>query len=254
MRALLDGGGADRAKGKLQGERNVDAAAPNSRKKVKSRNFDAVASFYERLAALYSFGMIRRSKRVELKYLEPGQRVLFLGVGSGEDAVMAARKGCEVTAIDLSERMIEGLRRRLAHQQLTAELIAGDALEQRPEQPYDAVCGNFFFNIFSTGDMPVVLAHAAGLVKRGGRLMIADMAPPEGVGGALAWPYLKLGQVAFWMVGLTANHPVYDYQACGRAAGLDVEKVHDFGMSWGPPLFRTVILRQNAVPERTAGS
>ena len=208
---------------------------------VGSRNYDAVASFYETLATIYSFGLIRRAKKVEFKYLKAGQRVLYLGVGSGEEALIAARKGCQVTAIDLSERMIEHLRRRLAKRGLEAELIAGDALEHRPDQPYDAVCGNYFFNVFNKTDMPLVLDYAKGLVRPGGRLMIADMAPPSGFSAPLAWLYLKLGLGFFWMLRLASNHPIYDYQAYGRRAGLTVEGVHDFGV---PALFRTVILRR----------
>ncbi len=210
-------------------------------REVGSRNYDAVASFYEGLAHLYSVGLIRRAKKVEFKYLKPGQRVLYLGVGSGEEAVMAAAKGCSVTAIDLSPRMIERLRRRLAKKDLSAELIAGDALKHQPEQPYDAVCGNYFFNVFNRTDMPLVLDYAKGLVKPGGRLMIADMAPPSGVTAPLTWLYLKLGLGFFWMLRLASNHPIYDYAAYGKQAGLTLEGMHDFGR---PRLFRTVILRR----------
>ncbi|MBE7183716.1 MAG: class I SAM-dependent methyltransferase [Methylobacterium mesophilicum] len=213
---------------------------------VKSRNYDAVASFYELLANAYSFGLIRRAKMVEFKYLKPGQRVLYLGVGSGEEAVTAARKGLEVTAIDLSSAMIERLRGRLARKGLRAELIVGDALLHRPREPYDAVCGNYFFNVFGPGDMPRVLRHAVSLVRPGGRLMVADMAPPpRGARGLLTWAYLKFGLSFFWLLRLASQHPIYDFRAYGAREGLELEAVRDFGLrGLGMPLYRTVVMRR----------
>jgi SAM-dependent methyltransferase len=43
---------------------------------------------------------------------QPGDRVLDGGCGPGVHAIRAARYGCEVTAIDLSEKMLEHARRR----------------------------------------------------------------------------------------------------------------------------------------------
>jgi len=112
------------------------------------------------------------------------------------------------------------------------------------------VCGNYFFNLFDKRDMPVVLRHAMGLVKPGGRLMIADMAPPKGVGGALSWLYLKFGLTFFWALRLASQHPIYDYAAQGRAEGLEVEALHDFGAA-GLTLYRTVVLKRPAAAEPT---
>ncbi len=79
---------------------------------VASRNYDRVARVYEELSRLYSFGLIRRAKEYRAcAILQPGDRVLYLGAGSGDDAVRAAARGAMVTAIDLSAAMIDRLRR-----------------------------------------------------------------------------------------------------------------------------------------------
>ncbi len=224
--------------------------APIAEKKVKSRNYDAVAGIYETLANLYSFGLIRRAKLAELAYLKIGDRVLYLGAGSGEDAVAAARAGARVTAIDLSARMIERLRRRMARKGLTAELIAGDALALDPEPLFDAVCGNYFFNVFGPVDMPVVLARAATYVRPGGHLMIADMSPPSGPLGPLAWLYLKFGLSFFWLLGLASQHPIYDYRPHVERLGFRQVALHDHRLlGIGPALYRTLVF---AKPEASA--
>lgn len=213
---------------------------------IESRNYDAVASFYERLANLYSFGLIRKAKMSELRYLEPGMRVLYLGVGTGEEAVAAAARGVEVTAIDLSARMIERLKRRLDRRGLTARLVTGDVMDYRPAPPFDAVCGNYFFNVFSKSAMPQVLAHAGSFLKPDGVMMIADMAPQRGAFAPLGWLYLKAGLSFFWLLGLASQHPIYDYAEIGAGQGLKREAIHDFGPR-RMPLYRTVVLRRQGV-------
>lgn len=217
---------------------------------MKSRNYDAVAGVYEAVAHIYSFGLIRRAKMAQLPHLRAGERVLYLGAGSGEDAVAAARSGARVTAIDLSPRMIERLRRRLERKGAKAELIAGDALELRPEPLFDAVAGNYFFNVFGPKDMPVVLSKAKTYLRPGGLLMIADMAPPSGPLGLLAWMYLKFGLSFFWLLGLASQHPIYDYRTEAARLGLREVAMYDhrlFGI--GPALYRTLIF---AKPEAGA--
>lgn len=221
---------------------------PTDSKPVKSRNYDAVASFYEALANLYSFGLIRRAKMAELRYLKAGDRVLYLGVGSGEEAVAAARTGASVTAIDLSARMVERLRRRFARKGLQGDLIAGDALALAPDPLFDVVCGNYFFNVFGPRDMPVVLAKAVTYLRPGGLLTIADMAPPKGLFGPLAWLYLKFGLTFFWLLGLASQHPIYDYRVEALRLGLEEIAVHDHRLlGIGPALYRTSVFAKPQV-------
>ena len=52
-------------------------------------SYDAVALLYDELAELYSLGRIRRSKEVQLESIAKGDRVLYVGVGRGADALLA---------------------------------------------------------------------------------------------------------------------------------------------------------------------
>lgn len=106
--------------------------------------YDRIAAYYEKLAWLYSAGQIPASKLVELQHLTQRDRVLYLGVGAGEDAIAAARKGCSTTCIDTSSRMLAMLDRRLVQEQLSAELVCGDVLEHTRFEAYDAVVANYY--------------------------------------------------------------------------------------------------------------
>ena len=76
-------------------------------------NYDRFAYVYDWLANAYSCGQIRVCKAAQIRNIAPGARVLYAGVGGGEDAVMAAQKGAHVTIIDLSPRMIAKATKRI---------------------------------------------------------------------------------------------------------------------------------------------
>ena len=211
------------------------------------RSYDAVAGSYELMSRLYSAGRIAASKRAQLPFIASGDRVLYLGVGSGEDALLAARKGAVVTCLDLSPAMLDRLRRRLRRDGLDAELVCGDAFEFDRAGRYDAVAANYFLNCFREEGMRRMLRHAAGLVRPGGRLMVADVAPPQGnpLARGFAWAYLRSAMALFWAMRLVPWHRNYDYAAEMRDAGLTVTEVTRFRfLGFGPVVF------QNQVAER----
>ena len=110
------------------------------------------------------------------------ERVLYAGVGGGEDAVMAARKGAHVTVIDLSPRMLAKASERIAAAGLEGqvECIRGDILEHDRHGYYDVVCANFFLNVFVEPVMREMMQYLVSLLRPGGMLLIADLAPVEG--------------------------------------------------------------------------
>ena len=213
------------------------------------RSYDRVAGTYEFASRVFSGGKIPASKNAELEYLNPGDAVLYLGVGAGEDAVPAAEKDCRVTCIDLSAGMIDRLRRKLNAKDLDAELIVGDAFEHDRPGHYDAVCANYFLNVFKRDGMRAMLRHAVSLIRPGGYLLIADVSPPRGSLPARAFnrAYAKSAMVPFWLARLVPWHENYDYAAVCREEGLEVVKEVPFRFAKvGPVTFHTVVVRKPA--------
>ncbi|MCF3947470.1 methyltransferase domain-containing protein [Acidiphilium sp. AL] len=68
-----------------------------------------------------------------------GQRVLDLCAAPGGKTAQLAAAGAIVTALDRDPARLERLRGNLARLDLTAETIAADALEWRPEPKFDAI-------------------------------------------------------------------------------------------------------------------
>ncbi|MDF1609530.1 class I SAM-dependent methyltransferase [Hoeflea sp. YIM 152468] len=210
------------------------------------RNYDLVASVYRPLAQVYSLGAIERSKRAQLEFINKGDCVLYMGAGQGDDVVAAARHGADVHAIDLSSNMLARLQAQLTRKNVSAVLICGDAINHEVDEPYDAVCLNYFLNMFPAPVMGQFLDKAIGLVKPGGLIMIADMAPPSGnvITRNLKQGYLKLGPLFYKMLGLMGNTRIWDHPASLEERGCTQIEIRDAPMAGlGAVLFRAVIAR-----------
>lgn len=68
-----------------------------------------------------------------------GERVLDLCAAPGGKTLQLAAAGAAVTALDVSEARMTRLRANLQRTGLTAQVVVADALDWRPEAPFDAV-------------------------------------------------------------------------------------------------------------------
>lgn len=69
----------------------------------------------------------------------PGERVLDLCAAPGGKTLQLAATGALVTALDVSEARMTRLRANLARTGLAAQVVVADALDWRPQAPFDAV-------------------------------------------------------------------------------------------------------------------
>jgi demethylmenaquinone methyltransferase/2-methoxy-6-polyprenyl-1,4-benzoquinol methylase len=214
----------------------------NVHSETANRSYERISSKYDRTIAFFTGGQNLASRLAQLDELEAGDRVLYIGVGSGEDAIEAAKKGVHVTCLDLSAGMIEKARERFERAQLPGEFVCADIMQYAPEQPFDAVVANFFLNIFTRPVMEQVLTRAAGLVRSGGKLLIADFAPPRGriTQRALHQGFYRASNMIYWAKGLCPLHPIYVYSDYYPQVGLDLQTTRRFRLFLkGPWVFQT---------------
>jgi demethylmenaquinone methyltransferase/2-methoxy-6-polyprenyl-1,4-benzoquinol methylase len=208
-----------------------------------TRNYEPVARFYEQLAHVFSVGQIRAAKASQIPELSPGQRILYVGLGSGEDAILAAKRGAEVTCLDLSSSMLDKAQARFSAAGLQAEFLCRDVMEHRPPDLYDAVAANFFLNIFPERLMERVLERLVSLVRPGGKILIADFAPPRGnaVQRILQLIYYRIANVFYWALRLMPLHPIYDYARYFPEHG-DLRSEKHFRITWlGLDAYRSLV-------------
>ncbi len=148
--------------------------------------FDGVAERYDVTNTVLSFGRDRgwrRATRAALD-LEPGQRVLDVGAGTGVSTEELARSGAYAVGVDLSTGMLRAGRRVRP----TVPLLAGDALRLPfPDGAFDAV--TISFALRNVTDTEAALRELARITRPGGRLVVCEFSHPTN--GAFRTAYLR---------------------------------------------------------------
>lgn len=80
--------------------------------------------------------------RAVLDHVQPGDRVLDVGTGSGVNAILAATRGAQVVAVDINPRALEAARANAARNGVA------DQVEVRRSDVFDAVAGTFDLVVF----------------------------------------------------------------------------------------------------------
>jgi SAM-dependent methyltransferase len=107
--------------------------------------------------------------------LAPGQRVLVPGCGSGHDVLALTQAGCAVTALDIAPAAIGLTAGRLATAGLSAETVQADALQWRPQQPFDAVYEQTCWCALHPDRWTEYALQLQRWVRPGGRLLLLAM-------------------------------------------------------------------------------
>lgn len=184
--------------------------------------FDALAAGYDSAFSASAIGARMRAavhRRLDARFA-PGDRIVDLGCGTGEDAVHLARRGVRVLATDASEEMVAAARRkidaagladRVEARRVGVEELAAD-LERAGEAlgPLDGALSNFGA-LNCVADLRPVAAGLAAAVRPGGSVFLCLMGP------AVPWEWA-------WFLGHSEPRKAFRRLAPGGAEwrGLSV--------------------------------
>jgi ubiquinone/menaquinone biosynthesis C-methylase UbiE len=113
--------------------------------------------------------------------IQAGWRVLDVATGSGNAAIAAARRGCDVVGIDFVPALLERGRARAASEHLGVEFKEGDAEDLPfPDASFDAVIS--VFGVMFAPDHQRAAAELARVCRPGGRIALASWTPDGFIG------------------------------------------------------------------------
>jgi ubiquinone/menaquinone biosynthesis C-methylase UbiE len=120
---------------------------------------------------------------VERLNIQPGMKVLDVACGSGNLAIPAARKGADVTGLDLAENLVEAAQKRAKAEGLEIKFEQGDA----EALPYEDNTFDVVMTMFGAMFAPrpdVTASELIRVCKPGGRIAMANWTP-EGHAGQM---------------------------------------------------------------------
>jgi SAM-dependent methyltransferase len=148
---------------------------------------DAFQTLTERQQKVWSSGDFNEIARQTMAVAEdlcraadpqPNQAVLDIACGSGNLALVAARRYCDVTGIDFAANLIERARMRAAAEGLTVDFQVGDAQALPfPDARFDVVTS--VFGVMFAPDQEQAAGELLRVCKPGGKIALANWMPAE---------------------------------------------------------------------------
>lgn len=191
----------------------------NGPKTEKIRNlFDSIARDYDRLNHILSLGVDRCWRKRALKWINdgnPDKKVLDIACGTGDFSIEIARHSApetKVCGIDLSEGMLEIMRRKVAEAALEDRISAeqGNSEAMRfADDSFDRATIAFGIRNFEHRD--IALKEILRVLKPGGRLVILELSVPSNA--FLRWCYCLYFTKILPIIGgmVSGVRPAYNY-------------------------------------------
>ncbi|KAB1147153.1 methyltransferase domain-containing protein [Streptomyces luteolifulvus] len=158
---------------------------------------------------------------LDLAALQPGERVLDLGSGSGTDAFCAALAvgpAGRVIGVDFTPAQLDKARRLARDGGFDRVEFREGRIEELPvaDTEVDCVISNGVINL--SPDKPRVFSEAARVLRPGGRLAVADLVTERPLGDAIT------AQADLWASCIAGAAQEDTYRHMIETAGLRVER------------------------------
>lgn len=152
---------------------------------------------------------------VEAARPQPGERVLDVGTGTGNAALLAAEAGARVIGVDPAPRLLDVARGRAAAEGCDVKFVEGEAADLPvPDHDCDLVLSNFA--VILAEDPTAVVDELVRVLAPGGRIVLTAWLPD----GALARYAMTAQALVGEAVGMPAAPPPFPWHEQGPLTEL----------------------------------
>jgi ubiquinone/menaquinone biosynthesis C-methylase UbiE len=205
----------------------VEHRTVNQTVKQTVQAFDSLAARYDEMFTRSIIGRAQRGAvwKVLSETFKPGDHILEINCGTGEDALFLARNGVSVVACDASEQMIRTARQRMGAEDPDArihfEVLPTEQLFLRPDDLFDGALSNFS-GLNCVANLQQTARDLAALVTPGGPVLLC-----------LSTRFCLAEMIWF------AAHGHF-YRAFRRSTGMATAKVNGFSVKVQYPTLRAI--------------
>lgn len=157
--------------------------------------FAVLTPLYDVVVALLGFGTKFQANVAREAALEPGERVLDLGCGTGTllAQLVAAQPQAQLTGVDPDPAVLARAARRLAGAPVPVTLLrAGAQALPLPEDSVDVVVSTLVFHHLPDPVKDAAVAEVRRVLTQGGRFLLVDFGPAR---DALTGALVRLGSL-----------------------------------------------------------
>jgi SAM-dependent methyltransferase len=145
----------------------------------------------------------------------PGERVVDLGCGTGNAALLCAERGARVTGVDPAARLLEVARERAAQRKLDVEFLPGDA-GAIPVADGQADLLVSVFGVIFAPDVEAAAAEMARVTSPDGRIVLSAWIP----GGAISRTARLAREAVTRALDIPPGPPPFPWHEHDALAGL----------------------------------
>ncbi|VVB79230.1 tRNA (cmo5U34)-methyltransferase [uncultured archaeon] len=135
------------------------------------------------------------------RMLPKNSKVLDLGCGEGKDAIFLARKGHQVTAVDISPIAIEKLDERAKKLKLNIKSIVADLSEYKIKDNYDAIIALASIHFLKKKEHDKMIKIMQGRTNKNGFNVIVSLRKGDPTEGSFKVIYLEDGKLKEYYSG-----------------------------------------------------
>ncbi|MBV9427096.1 MAG: methyltransferase domain-containing protein [Bradyrhizobiaceae bacterium] len=211
---------------------------------------------YDWAVTVMTGGRLDQIKNRIAEEVQPGDRVLDIGCGTGTLAVRCLRRGAQVTGLDSSKYMVEQAVKHARAAGVAERLhVVQDSVTQLrkhfSEGSFDVIVSTMVLGEFPREYLNYVMRDCRALLRPGGRLIIADEVLPDRIVPRVLY---ALGLALLWIPNFLLLRrplfPITDLPGVIRAGGFQVNRIE----SWAASSFKLVRAENPAAEPAAVGA
>jgi len=160
---------------------------------IPALSFRVLTPFYDFIQKWIVRDVRYKSRLIEQADIQPGQRVMDLGCGTGTLAIMVkqAQPDAEVVGLDADSDMLKVARYKSANGKSEVKFDVGFTNDlPYPDASFDRVLSSIMIHHLKTPDKEKTAHEVYRVLKPGGQLHIIDFGKPTTTYGKMLGPFL----------------------------------------------------------------